>query len=178
MADQEPLDLVIMLKIVEYVSSRRDSLGGSGAVDGDLILNIINNMAPGSRFGVQLSNDTINQETTMGDHYRVDGQAGAVGREAKAESNTFNQIKASAPTDLSTLAVELQSLRAALRERATTPDEDVAVAAVAQAMVAAEDGSDKDVQSHLKQAGRWALGVATTIGTTVAAGAIRSALGM
>ena len=92
MADQEPLDLVIMLKIVEYVSSRKESFGGPGAVDRDLILNIINNMAPGSSFGVRLSNDTINQETAMGDHYQVDGQAGAVGREAKAENNTFNQM--------------------------------------------------------------------------------------
>lgn len=178
MPDQEPLDLVIMLKIVEYVSNRKDGLSGSGAVDGDLILNIINNMAPGSTFGVRLSNDTINQETTMGDHYQVDGQAGAVGRDARAAGNTFNQIRVSTPTDLGALAAELRSLRVAMRERATTPDEDVAVAAVAQAMVAAEKGSDTETHSYLKQAGKWALGVATTIGTTVAAGAIKSALGV
>jgi hypothetical protein len=65
-----------------------------------------------------------------------------------------------------------------MHERATTPDEDIAVAAVAQAMVAAEIGSDEESQSYLKQAGKWALAVATTIGTTVAAGAIKSALGM
>jgi hypothetical protein len=47
MADQEPLDLVIMLKIVEYVSSRKDSLGDSGAMNGDLILNIINKHGTG-----------------------------------------------------------------------------------------------------------------------------------
>jgi len=45
------------------------------------------------------------------------------------------------------------------------------------AAAAAEKGDTDEVQSRLKKAGKWALGVATTIGTAVAAGAIKAAIG-
>lgn len=139
MSSQEPIDLVIILRIIEYMNRRADGTTGPDQVDGAAILNIVNHLKPGSSLGVMLQNETHNrQEISMGDRYYVDGQAAAVGREAKAENNTLNQIKASSPSDLSALAQELQALRAAMREQAATPEEDIAVTEVAKAMVAAQ----------------------------------------
>jgi hypothetical protein len=110
----------------------------------------------------------------------VTGQAGAVGPKSNAQNMTFNQIwsQKSSDIDLTQLATDLTALRAAMRERATEPDDDLALADVTRAQLAASRGDGPETLSHLERAGKWALGVATAIGAGVAAAAIKSALGL
>jgi hypothetical protein len=79
--------------------------------------------------------------------------------------------------DLPVLAEELGRLRLALRERGTAADQDIAIGEVAQAEEAAREGDEERAFKHLKRAGRWALSVATEIGTSVATTALSRALG-
>jgi hypothetical protein len=119
------------------------------------------------------------KEVVMGDKY-VAGQAGAMGPNAHAHDITFNQMwnQLGGGIDLSELASELETLRATLKDQATAPDHDLAVGEVAAAEIAAKGGDGPKALEHLKKAGGWALGVATAIGTTVAAAAIKVALGV
>jgi hypothetical protein len=116
----------------------------------------------------------------MGDKYEVSGQAGAVGKEAHAHDMSFQQIWANRASDidLPQLAVELETLRQELRRQAVTREQDAAVAEIGAAAAEAEQGNGPATLRRLKAAGQWALSAATTIGTTVAAAAIRAALGM
>lgn len=79
--------------------------------------------------------------------------------------------------DLAHLARELDQLRAALKAAATQPQHDVEVAAIAEAQLAAEAGDTDSVRAGLAKATKWALGVASTIGTSVAAAVITAVLG-
>lgn len=179
MAGQEPIDLVIILKIVEYMRVRFDHDTPMGDVDSAAIMNIVNNMMPGSSFGVLFQNETIDQkEVTMGDRYEIGGQAGAVGRNASSRDSSFHQINSSLELDLGALAKDLELLRVAMRRQAETPDNDLALAEVGQALVAAKKDDRTAALFHLHKAGQWALGVATTIGAPVAISAIKSALNL
>jgi hypothetical protein len=93
---------------------------------------------------------------------------------------TFQQVwnEQSSKIDLDALAVDLARLRTALKGQATSADEDVVVGEVALAEVAAKEKDGPRALSHLKNAGKWALGVAEKIGVAVATGAIKSALGV
>ena len=117
-----------------------------------------------------------------GDQYNV-GQAGAVGPGARAQHMTF--VQASNPaTDTAVLADELERLRAHLRTLVETPEHDAALGLVAQAELRAKEGDADGAMEQLSafkrlgSAGRWVLAAATTIGTTVAAAAIKGALGI
>lgn len=114
-----------------------------------------------------------------GDRYEV-GQAGAVGPYSTAHDIQFTQVwnRLSADTNLSALADDLGKLRTVMRERANEPGEDLALAEVSQAQLAATDGDGPRALSHLAKAGQWALGIATAIGANLAAAAIKSALGL
>ncbi|MFE2721926.1 hypothetical protein [Kitasatospora sp. NPDC059327] len=114
----------------------------------------------------------------MGDTYHVDGQAGAVGPNAKASKMSFTQLRSAdgGAVDLPTLAGQLETLRTALKEEATTPEHDGAVGAVAQAEMAAQQGDEAGALAHLKAAGGWALTIARRIGVEVAALAIAHAI--
>ncbi len=120
------------------------------------------------------------REVVMGDKYEVSGQAGAVGREAHAHDMSFQQIWTSRASeiDLPQLAAELETLRQTLRKQATTREHDAAVAEIGAAAEEAERGDGPGALRRLKAAGQWALNAATSIGTTVAAAAIRAAIGM
>jgi len=115
----------------------------------------------------------------MGDSYTV-GQAGAVGPHSKAENIHFQQVwqQAADGLDPARLADELKILRSHLRHEADTLAEDEAVAEVSKAHAAAVDGDGTTALRHLRAAGKWALDGATTIGATVAAAAIKAALGL
>lgn len=108
------------------------------------------------------------------------GQVGAMGPHAHAHDISFEQvwIQSSKTIDLKKLREELERLRAAMKARAKSADEDAAVGAVAAAEGAARKGDGPGALQHLKNAGRWALDAATEIGTTVAAAAINKALGV
>lgn len=116
----------------------------------------------------------------MGDKYEICGQVGAVGRHAKAEGNTFQQIyqEATSELDFGQLAGELATLREALKSEATTGQQYLALAAVVEATEAAEQGDGPTALERLKAAGQWAFEVATKIGTSVAAKALQQSMGL
>lgn len=105
-------------------------------------------------------------------------QAGAVGPNASALN--FSQVwhESKDSVDLPTLADELKRLRTTLRAKASSPEHDVALGAVAAAESAARAGDGVKVLEYLQRAGKWALEAATNIGVRVAAEAIKRAAGM
>ncbi|MDO9482596.1 MAG: hypothetical protein Q8S96_06500 [Hydrogenophaga sp.] len=122
----------------------------------------------------------FSKDISMGDQYNVTGQVGAIGPNAKAENNTFNQVlqQAASSIDLPALAAELASLRNSLRQQATEIEHDQAIACIGAAESAAKKQDGAGALGHLKSAGKWAFDVATKIGTTVAAKAIQTAMGL
>ncbi len=78
--------------------------------------------------------------------------------------------------DLEALSGELATLRNAMRKEAEKPPHDKAVAEVGAAEEAAENGDGASVLQHLKNAGNWALDVATKIGVNVASEALKQSL--
>ena len=116
----------------------------------------------------------------MGDINNVSGMVGAVGSNARAENNSFNQVwqQSAAGIDLSALAIELSTLRASMRQQANEIEHDQAIANIAEAEVAAKRQDGATALKYLKSAGKWAFDIATKIGTSVAAKAIQTALGV
>ncbi|MGY5126919.1 hypothetical protein [Streptomyces nigrescens] len=174
--DETPSPWMILMRIVEICeleirspqdgsvdSTQKQRQDGALGVRSDA-LSIIQNIYTGGT------------KTAMGDQYNVN-QAGAVGREAKAEGNNFSQILQQG-ADLRSLASELQLLRSEMRRNAQTPEEDLAVAAIGQAQTGAEGGDPEATRSHLARAGSWALETASAIGTQVAVAAIRASMGL
>lgn len=108
------------------------------------------------------------------------GQAGAMGPGAHAHDMTFQQVwnQSKGDIDLQKLAGDLSDLRSAMKAKATTPEDDAAVGAVAAAETAAKGGDGPKALAHLKSAGKWAFDIATKVGTTVAAAALKTALGL
>jgi hypothetical protein len=113
----------------------------------------------------------------MRDQYNVN-QAGAVGPKSRAHNNSFMQRTDGSTVDLIALKDELVTLREAMRKGASEPSHDIAVAEIASAQVAAEEGDAPSVLKHLAKAGRWALDVAVAIGAALAAEMIKKAAGI
>ncbi|MBP3957726.1 hypothetical protein J8F10_20945 [Gemmata sp. G18] len=113
----------------------------------------------------------------MRDSYQA-GQAGAMGPGAKAENINFIQILRDSigESSLADLAKELERLRGSMLAESKNAEQDASVAAIAEAESAAKKGDAKGVLSYLKSAGKWALDVATKIGTGVASKAIEKAM--
>jgi hypothetical protein len=105
------------------------------------------------------------------------GQAAALGRNAHAHENTFQQIQAGAGIDLPKLAEELGRLRAAMKGEGTgTREQDKAIGVVADAEEAATRGDGPAALRYLKSAGEWTLGVAEKIGVALAVEALKRAM--
>ncbi|WP_420207855.1 pentapeptide repeat-containing protein [Candidatus Electronema sp. JC] len=105
----------------------------------------------------------------MGDNYYISGgQIGAVGQSASASGNTFQQITA----DLSRLHEEMQ------QRSAKTPEQRAAAEDVAKAAQAAREQNEPAMWQHLKNAGRFALDCAKTVGTDVAADILKKVAGL
>lgn len=119
----------------------------------------------------------VSEQTKMGDTYNINGQVGAVGSSAKAEANNFQQISLQAK-DFTALTEELATLRTELRKKATEPEHDEALGAIAAAEKAARKGDESTLKEHLKSAGKWAMDAATKLGTNIAAKAIEQAMGL
>ncbi|MBV8852035.1 MAG: hypothetical protein JOY91_01480, partial [Sinobacteraceae bacterium] len=113
------------------------------------------------------------------DTYNVE-RAGAVGPHATASHVTFNEgaSELASQTDLKVLAVQLDQLRVELLKAARDASHYEAVAAVAKAEEATKKGETASVFSNLKDAGEWALDMASKIGASVAAKAIEGAMGL
>ena len=122
----------------------------------------------------------IVQEVTVGDKYITSGQVGAVGPGAQAHDLHFAQIwnQSSSEIDIATLREELSRLREVLRQEARTPEQDVAIAAVANAELAASEDDGPKAMEWLSKAGKWTFDVATKIGVGVAAAALKAAIGL
>ena len=121
----------------------------------------------------------------MRDQYNVSGQAGAVGPGAHADNMSFVQASfVNGLPDPAALASDLALLRSHLRANASEREHDLALAILADAERAAEDGDVEGAVQRLsalrrlRAAGPWALGAATSIGAGVAAAAIKGVLGI
>ena len=119
-------------------------------------------------------------DVVMGDKYEARGRAqiGAMGKNAKVTTAIFNTPTGEVrEVDLASLISELQTLRAEMRKQASTVEDDQATVAVGQAIAAAEQGDTATIFAHLKQAGKWALSLATAIGAELVAAALKSVIG-
>lgn len=115
------------------------------------------------------------KEVKMGDQYNIKGQGGVIGPNAKVENISFQQ--SNAEIDLPALLPELAALRSAMSKEASDSSHYKAIADVAAAETAAKKNRGAVIE-NLKSAGKWALDVATKLGTSVAAKAIETALGL
>ena len=116
----------------------------------------------------------------MRDKYTT-GQAGAVGPHSSAHDISFNQVwnQVESTIDLPTLADELERVRIEMRRVAGgNPEQDLSVAQIAQAEISAKSGNGPSVIEHLRNAGKWALDVAKSVGAELAVAAIKSATGL
>ena len=119
----------------------------------------------------------------MSDTYNISGQAGAVGPNAHAHDNTFNQLQQigrqiEQSMDLAALTAELETLRQALKKEAVTEDQDMTVVDIGAAKRAAEAKDSGKLAESLKSSGKWALDVATKISVSLASEALKHSMGM
>lgn len=107
-------------------------------------------------------------------------QVGAIGPNAIVHDLQFQQRveQLCQSIDLKVLSEQLDQLRSELAKSATERDHYAAVVAISDAAADARAGKGTDALSKLAQAGMWAFDVATKIGVSVAAEAIKVALGM
>jgi hypothetical protein len=80
--------------------------------------------------------------------------------------------------DLRELAEQLGSLRLELLKEAQTPEQYIAIGAVASAETEAKQANGPKALEYLSKTGTWVLDVATKIGITVAAAAIKESIGI
>ena len=118
-------------------------------------------------------------DMSTGDTYNA-GQVGAQGPNARADHNTFQQVwqQSQRQLDLPTLAMELATLRKAMKNRGDDAEHDQSIGEVGAAELAAKKGDGSGALTHLKAAGKWALDTATDIGVKVAVEAITKAMGV
>jgi len=107
-------------------------------------------------------------------------QVGAVGPNTSVSNSSLSQQVAqyAETIDAKALAADLALLQVELQKRASERDHYAGLVAVSDAAADAKEGKIAGAVSKLAAAGKWALGVATSIGTTVAAGAIKHAMGL
>ena len=123
--------------------------------------------------------ENIEGDVFVGDIYNNNGQAGAFGAHSEARLFVMNQSNFEG-LDFEKLAQELIALHKAMKENANpdSDEHDIAIGNVAMAKQAALEKNEKLVSEKLKAAGKWALEIATTIGTNIAAEAIKNSLGL
>lgn len=127
---------------------------------------------------IQTQHNTDNSRVRVGDTYEG-GQVGAMGRNAHAHDMTLNQTwnQLQGSVDLSQLANELSRLRHEMKKESVEPEHDIAVSEIAQAEQSAKSGDGSRTLEHLKSAGKWALDIATKIGSNLAVEAIKKSMG-
>ncbi|MBZ5788733.1 hypothetical protein K8353_01290 [Burkholderia contaminans] len=80
--------------------------------------------------------------------------------------------------DLNSLADDLDHLRSAMKAEAVTAEQDVEVAKVASAGLAARNGDVQSVIGHLAGVGRWCLDVAAKVAPELATATLKAMLGL
>ncbi len=115
----------------------------------------------------------------MGDKYKVK-QAGVVGPNSRVRDTNFDlsYTESVSKIDLDMLASELALLRQQLKGKATKPQHDSSIGEIANAEIAAKEGNSEKSLEHLSKTGKWVFEVATKIGVSVAAAALKIALGL
>jgi hypothetical protein len=179
MTEQEPTELMILLRIVEVLGRRmlRDDRDAAESAAAGHVASVVNNFIASSP---SLVFETSRERVVMGDNYTT-GQAGAVGPFSSAQNISFNQIwsQVGSGVDLVNLARELGQMRTEMRKTAQgDPEQDLAVAEIAHAEIAAKSNDGPGALEHLRKAGSWALDVAKSIGAGVAVLAIKSVTGL
>lgn len=113
-----------------------------------------------------------------GDTFIVN-KAGAVGPGSTANNTTFIEGAVMAQeVDLATLAEELGKLKGEMKIAADDTEQLESLVAISSAEDAARNGDGATTITKLKAAGSWALDTATKIGVSVAAEALKRALGL
>lgn len=116
---------------------------------------------------------------SVGDTYNINGPTGAVGPGATSHAVSIGSAwQPSGPDQARQLVEELTLLHNHLVGQASTAAERTVAAEIEAAAVTADSKDMEATAGHLRRAGRWALGAATTIGTAVAAAAIKAAVGV
>lgn len=179
MTEQEPTELMILLKIVQVLERRmlRDNRSGIERDAGSTVASVVNNFIASNP---SIMFETSNERIVMGDNYTT-GQAGAVGPMSSAQNMSFNQIwnQAGPAIDLPSLARELEDMRKEMKLRTLgEPEHDISVAEVAQAEIAARSADGPKALEHLRNAGEWVLEIAKSIGSEVTIAAFKAATGM
>jgi hypothetical protein len=179
MADQEPTELTILLRIVEVLERRmlREHQSAPDDATTGYIANVVNNFIASSP---NLAFAGSGEAVIMRDKYTT-GQAGAVGPGSIAIGQQFQQIWAqeAGSVNLADLVDDLRSLRSHGRSAVTgSAEEDIAMAELAQAEVSAEQGDGAGMMGHLARAGKWSLGLAKELGLEVLANVIAKSMGM
>lgn len=109
------------------------------------------------------------------------GPVGSVAQGEKAQAiNLGNVSQAPAPEAaayLSALGPELQKLLEAMRTEKSEPEHEVEIGMVSAADAAIKKGDTSQAFDFLKRTGKWAFDVATKIGVSVAAEALKHATG-
>jgi plasmid maintenance system antidote protein VapI len=109
--------------------------------------------------------------TIMGDYIRTGNVTGSIVGKNINNANVHTTIN-----DLAQVADALRELREQMVQRAASPEHYVAIGAISEAEIAAKEGNQTSMLTHLKKAGRWALSVANEVGVQVAAAAIANAI--
>ena len=77
---------------------------------------------------------------------------------------------------MATLAIELSLLRMEMKKFTTTPEQDIEIATIANAEIAAKQEDKQKLISILKNAGKWTLDVATKIGVSLATEVLKKSI--
>lgn len=120
------------------------------------------------------------ERNEMKDTYINPGQAQIFGHVEKIESSNFIQSwnKISSFLDFNQLAKELAQLKEEMQKRAETPEQEMSIGSIAAAEKAAISNDGPKVLEYFKNAGKWAIEVATQIGIGLAIKELINALGI
>ena len=140
---EEPNELDVLMKVLDIVKLKIETreLRNYETVQ---ITQITNQFLPGTTIGTFIETQSVGQQgdAIMGDKYEAHGhaQVGAMGKEVKVDRVIFeNPQEKAAEVDLACLLDELISLRAEMRNQASTTADDQAVVAIGQAISGAEE---------------------------------------
>ena len=111
--------------------------------------------------------------------YINNGQAGAMGENAKTDNSTFNQ-QVNSGLDLNEMVSALGKLRQAMKATAedNNIEQDKALSAITFAEDAAKEGDEAKTLEYLKKGGKWAFEVSEKVGTTVLSAYLKATLGL
>lgn len=132
---------------------------------------------------VQPTSDIIDKVRRLLPHEKGVTYMGDVYQNIKNSTITSRSVveiwnQAAKDIDLNELAKDLSRLRSEMRKKASTSEQDMATGKVATAEQCATTGDGAGALQHLKDAGKWALEVATEIGTKLASEALKKAIGL